>query len=108
MSAEEFFPGIRLEADTSYFVRRCRDLTEEEQKAVKEQFAEVLNNEGICKDREENPMCVIQDIAIICGRQTRRRRKRGVLDEESIDFAFNVTALKFDVSIEHCPDICKR
>ncbi len=51
MNIEEFFPDYRMEADASYFVQACRDLTEQQKDEVRRQFAEMLTNEGICKKR---------------------------------------------------------
>ena len=49
---EEFFPGIRLEGNSSYFVQNCRDLTPDEQQKVKDDFAKLLTDEGICINRQ--------------------------------------------------------
>ena len=109
-STEENFPGIRLEAESYYFVQDCQNLTGEEQKQVKVQFADILNKEDICKSRKKKPLCEIKDIGIICGRTTRRRRSIDGSDiiESSVDFSFNVTALENDPTTEDCQDICDR
>ena len=46
--SEAFFPGIILEAETAYFTSNCQDLTPEEQQQVKEEFAVILNEQGVC------------------------------------------------------------
>ena len=49
--SEEFFPDFRLEANSAYFVRACRDLTEAEKNQVKEDFAKMLTEQGVCQKR---------------------------------------------------------
>ncbi len=56
---EEFFPGYRIEADSSYFVNACDELTEEEQRQVKQEFADRLN------DNEVNFVCLHMIISAI-------------------------------------------
>ena len=45
--AEQFFPDLILLAETSYFVRACDDLTDEEKVEVKEHFISVLNENKV-------------------------------------------------------------
>ncbi len=47
--AEQFFPDMIIEAETSYFVRACQDLTEDEQMDVKNHFIGVLNEHKVRK-----------------------------------------------------------
>ncbi len=44
---EQFYPDFILEAETSYFVRACADLTPEEQTDVKAHFVSVLNENKV-------------------------------------------------------------
>jgi len=103
----EFFPEFRLEGETAYFAAACEDLTEVQKTAAKEEFAKRLNDNGVCSKRETK-ICNIKDMGIICGRTTRRRRRRGVdVLEHSVDFAYNVSALKFEDKTTDCHDkIC--
>ena len=48
MFTEQFFPGIILLAETSYFVRACDELTEEEKRTVAEHFVSVLDENKVC------------------------------------------------------------
>jgi hypothetical protein len=107
---EQFWPDIWLEAKSNYFVRACKDLTEEEKIKVKEDFAQILNNDNVCKAKETQ-FCSIEDMAIICGLTTRRRRRRGVeIVEHSLDLMFNVTATKLalDNIKGGCPVFCAK
>ncbi|XP_013396516.1 sushi, von Willebrand factor type A, EGF and pentraxin domain-containing protein 1 isoform X1 [Lingula anatina] len=104
---EQFFPDFRLEAESAYFVRACNDLTPEERLAVRQEFADKLTAEGICLKRTTK-VCDVANVDIICGRTTRRRRRRGV-DEvvESVDFSFNLTAKKMFNETKDCDKICQ-
>ena len=54
-------------------------------------------------------LCEIKDTAIICGRQTRRRKRSvdGVEEElKSVDLAFNVTAFQKYSAVTDCDQIC--
>ena len=98
----EYFPDFRFEGDTSYFVVNCEDLNEEQQEEVKQQFADKLNEKGVCKKRAIK-LCEIKDMGIICGRRTQTRRRRGIEEVlSSMDIGFNVTALKLLQSSEEC------
>jgi len=98
----EFFPDFRLEGESAYFAAACEDLTEDQKTAAKEEFAKRLNDKGVCS-KGRTKICSIKDMGIICGRVTRRRKRRGVeFLEHSVDFAFNVTALKFDDKVLDC------
>ena len=100
--AAEFFPEFRLEGESAYFAAACEDLTEDQKNAAKQEFADRLNEQGICSKRETK-ICNIGDMGIICGRTSRRRRRRGVdYLEHSVDFAFNVTALNFEEKTTEC------
>ena len=102
----EFFPGYQVEGESNYFVRDCADLTEDQKLEVKNTFVTTLNENNVCADRASKS-CDIKDMAIICGLREVRRRKRGV-DEtlQSIDFSFNITALKIINTTTDCPKIC--
>ena len=63
--SEEYFPGIRIEGDSSYFVRDCSDLTEEEKVEMKNNFAALLNGKNVCALRASK-LCDINDMGIIC------------------------------------------
>ena len=110
--AEEFFPEFRLEADSAYFVRACRDLSTTEQDEVKREFAEMLNEQGICMKRQTK-VCDVRNIGIICG-QTTRRRKRDVSsgeegEEEEVDqvhIQLDVAAHKMTDKLSECDSIC--
>ena len=55
-------------------------------------------------------LCEIKDTAIICGRQTRRRKRSvdGVEEElKSVDLAFNVTAFQKYSTVTDCDKICR-
>ena len=103
----EFFPSFRFEGDAAYFAAACESLNDTQKIQVKEEFAKTLNEKGICK-KSITKVCDIKDMGIICGRTTRRRKRRGVeYTEESVDFTFNVTALKFEDKISECEEkIC--
>ena len=68
------FPGVKLEAGVHYFVRDCEDLTPSEQAEVKQRFAKVLDEDGICK-RRGSKVCNFDNFGIICGRRVVRRRR---------------------------------
>ncbi len=48
---EEFFPDFRLEANSTYFVRACRHLTEPQKDEVRRDFANMLTEQGVCTKR---------------------------------------------------------
>lgn len=96
-----------MEADSSYFVRDCVDMNETEQEEVKAKFAEVLNENQVCK-RGRRKICDVKDMAIICGNRTLRRRKRGVMEDlSSMDMFFGVEAFQIRDKPKDCPDICR-
>ncbi|XP_013394148.1 sushi, von Willebrand factor type A, EGF and pentraxin domain-containing protein 1 [Lingula anatina] len=106
----EFFPDFRLEADSAYFVRACRDLTEDDKKEVRLMFAETLNNDTICYKRNTK-LCDVKNIDIICGESQIRRRRdaSGQTREDVIDsvhIAFDVFAEKPEKEIKNCRQIC--
>lgn len=105
---EEFFPGFQLEGGSAYFAAACEDLTEDQKIAAKEEFAKTLNDNGVCIKRNTK-LCDIKDMGIICGRTTRRRRRRGVdVLEHSVDFKFNVASDKLIDNEKDCnEDICR-
>ena len=65
---------MKLEAETFYFVRDCDQLTSSEQTEVKQVFANVLSNEGICQRRGAT-VCNLENFGIICGKKTKRKRR---------------------------------
>ena len=100
---EEFFPEFRLEGNSSYFVRKCKELTPDEQQKVKEDFAKMLSDEGICV-RRETKVCDAKNVGIICG-ATRRRRKRGVTEEiDEVNVFFEFASKQIPPS--ECDKIC--
>jgi hypothetical protein len=112
----EEFASVKVNANTTYFVRACSNLTEQEQSVVKEQFAQMLTDHGVCKSRRqgrEQKMCEAKNVGIICGR-TVRRRKRGLFEteEDEVDFSFTLlpTIEGIDVNnvkIADCDKICE-
>ncbi|XP_013396519.1 sushi, von Willebrand factor type A, EGF and pentraxin domain-containing protein 1 isoform X2 [Lingula anatina] len=105
---EEFFPGFRLEADTAYFTKQCKLLTEDDKEIVRRQFADALSKEGVCRARRMK-VCDMRNIGIICG-GVKRRRKRGTGETEEldqVDIAFILEAEKFN-STTDCDKICRR
>ena len=103
----EIFPGFRLGGDAAFFAAACDDLTEEQKTAAKMEFTNRLTENGVCM-KGLTKICNIEEAGIICGRTIRRRRRRGVdYTEQSVDFAFNVTALNFDLTTAQCDrEIC--
>ncbi|XP_013391007.1 sushi, von Willebrand factor type A, EGF and pentraxin domain-containing protein 1 [Lingula anatina] len=90
----EFFPDFKFEANSTYFVRACNELTEQERNDVKREFAKKLSDEGVCL-KSSTKVCDMKNVGIICGRTTKRRRRRGVVEElQSVDFKFDVEANK--------------
>ena len=96
-----------MEGDAAFFAAACEDLTEEQKTAAKQEFANRLNENGICI-KGLTKICSIEDMGIICGLTERRRRRRGVdYIEHSVDFSFNVTALNYDLTTAQCDsEIC--
>ena len=91
-----------MEGESAYFAAACEELTEEQKTAAKEEFAKRLNDKGVCSKRATK-VCEIKDMGIICGRTVRRRKRRGVdVLEHSVDFSFNVTALKLEDKTLDC------
>ena len=96
-----------MEASTSYFVRACKNLTQSEEQQVLKTFADKLHSRGICK-KHNTKVCDIKDMAIICGRITTRRRKRGVEESvDSVDIVFKVNAHTIQEKIGDCEKICR-
>ncbi|XP_013393808.1 sushi, von Willebrand factor type A, EGF and pentraxin domain-containing protein 1 [Lingula anatina] len=103
---EEFFPDFRLEANSTYFVRACRNLTEAEKNAVKTEFAKTLTDQGVCLKRQTK-VCDMKNVGIICG-HTKRRRRRGIEEEiDEIGFLFDVSAHKVEDKAKDCDKICR-
>ena len=101
--AEEFFPAFTLETDSSYFVTDCQSLTEEEQVAAKQEFANVLNSNGVCK-KKSTKVCDISNMAIICGERSKRSLSR---NESSVNLLFDVKATKTEDQPRNCDQICQ-
>ncbi len=92
-----------MEADSSYFVTDCHNLTEEEKTEVKQKFATLLNHNGICKKRSTQ-VCDIADMAVICGRRT----KRSLFGNGTVvDLTFSLKAVKVEDQPRNCDEICK-
>ena len=101
--AEEFFPAFTLEADSSYFVTDCHNLTEEEQVAVKQEFANVLNRNGVCK-KKSTKVCDISNMAIICGERSKRSLSS---NDSTVNLLFDVKAIKIEDQPRNCDQICQ-
>jgi hypothetical protein len=102
---EEFFPGIKLEAETFYFVDKCKDLTPKQQDEAKQVFANILNENGVCQ-KSSTQLCDMDNFAIICGKETFRRRKRSADGSEQEEEVSQAT-LQLDVKARKTLDVSK-
>ena len=109
-------------------MRACHNLTESEKDEVKQEFAQMLTDEGICLKRATR-VCDVRNVGIICGHSVRRRKRdvssTGEVEEteqveENIHFQMNVTALKLQfkdcdghicpmlrIRARDCPRLCE-
>ena len=79
------FPDLRLHADIYYFTAKCNELNPTQQEEVKEAFSQVLNDEEVCV-KGSIKLCNLDNFAIICGKESRRKRRSvdGVEYEEDV------------------------
>merc|ERR1712168_649095 len=102
---EESFPDIRIEADSKYFTTACEALSEEEKGQVKDEFAKVLNNEGVC-ERSKMKVCEVKNMAIICGKSTSFMFGGTAFTVDEVNLSFNISAIKFGEKAVECDKIC--
>ncbi|ELU02210.1 hypothetical protein CAPTEDRAFT_212422 [Capitella teleta] len=107
---EEFFPDFHHEADAYYLTTSCENMTLAEKEDVKQTFADMLKEHGICMKRRTQ-ICDIKNIGIICG-ATRRRKRRdadGRVRYEhlaDVDIQMEVAAHKVQDRLMDCDQIC--
>ena len=102
---------MRTEADIFYFDDLCRSLTAEQKQAIRQQFVEMLRQQGICQ-HEGVDVCSFDSVRINCGNSSdinfkRRKRSSGTVSGKLIlDIKFNIQVESKRVIAVDCSQYC--
>ena len=107
------FPGVRLEAEVTYFIDDCISLSEEQKAAIGQQFVSNLYSSGVCKD-EDVETCTIKDVITYCGLvnydlanfMPGKRRKRSWNSRNELRVNFTMEMSEVPVQNANCREKC--